>query len=118
MAFRTDRINSEMRKSIADIIENKLKDPRKTEMVSVMRVEVAKDLKTAKVYISVYGEKNRAEATFNAIVNAAGFIRRELSLAFNEIRTVPSLEFRRDESLEYRQRIDSILGGIKSGDDN
>ena len=118
MAFRSDRINSEMRKVIADVIENKIKDPRKTEMVSVMRVDVAKDLKTAKVYLSVYGDKDRADATFNAVVKAAGFIRRELSIAFSEIRTVPSLEFKRDDSLEYRQKIDSILEGIKSGDDN
>lgn len=51
MSFRSDRLNSEMRKVIADIIENKLKDPRITEMVSVMSVDVAKDLKTAKVYL-------------------------------------------------------------------
>ena len=47
MSYRIDRLNSEMRKVIADVIDNKIKDPRVTEMVSVSRVEVAKDLKTA-----------------------------------------------------------------------
>ena len=59
MSFRSDRLNSEMRKVIADIIENKLKDPRITEMVSVMSVDVAKDLKTAKVYLSVFGDSEK-----------------------------------------------------------
>lgn len=45
MSYRIDRLNSEMRKVIADVIDNKIKDPRVTEMVSVSRVEVAKDLK-------------------------------------------------------------------------
>lgn len=118
MSFRTDRLNSEMRKVIADIIENKIKDPRKSQMVSVMRVEVAKDLKTAKVYLSIFGDVAKADETFSAVVNAAGFIRRELSLVFNEIRTVPALEFRKDNSLEYSSKIDSILEEIRNGDDN
>ena len=58
MSYRIDRLNSEMRKVIADVIDNKVKDPRVTEMVSVSRVEVAKDLKTAKVYLSLYGDKS------------------------------------------------------------
>lgn len=118
MSFRSDRINSEMRKVIADVIENKIKDPRKSQMVSVMKVEVAKDLKTAKVHLSIFGDKQKADETFAAVVKAAGFIRKELSLSFREIRTVPSLEFKRDDSLEYSSKIESILEDIKSGNDN
>ena len=60
MSFRTDRLNSEMRKVIADVIDNKIKDPRVTQMVSVTNVEVAKDLKTAKVYLSISATKKSA----------------------------------------------------------
>lgn len=118
MSFRTDRLNSEMRKVIADVIDNKLKDPRKTQMVSVTSVDVAKDLKTAKVYLSVFGEKDKIEPTFNAVKNAAGFIRKELSVAFSEIRSVPVLEFRLDNSMEYSSKIESILEDIKHNDGN
>jgi ribosome-binding factor A len=118
MAYRLERINGEMQKVIADIIENKVRNPQKTEMVSVMRVDVAKDLKTAKVLLSVYGDKERANATFEAIVRSAGFIRRELSNNFSELRTVPSLIFLRDESLNYSAKIETILEEIKSGNDN
>lgn len=118
MSFRIDRLNSEMRKVIADIIDNKLKDPRVTELVSVMSVEVAKDLKTAKVYLSIFGDKDKRESTFNAVQNAAGFIRKELSREFADIRSVPALEFKPDNSMEYSSKIESILEDIKNDDGN
>lgn len=118
MSYRSDRLNSEMRKVIADVINNKIKDPRKSEMVSVMSVEVAKDLKTAKVYLSIFGNKERIENTFQAVQKAAGFIRKELSVAFRDIRCVPSLEFFMDTSMEYSSKIESILEEIKNGDTN
>ena len=49
MNFRIDRLNCDMQRAIAEIIEHKIKDPRKTEIVSVTKVSVAKDLKTAKI---------------------------------------------------------------------
>ena len=118
MSFRSDRLNSEMRKVIADIIENKLKDPRITEMVSVMSVDVAKDLKTAKVYLSVFGDSEKCASTFEAVKNAAGFIRRELSSVFSELRSVPALDFKMDTSMEYSSKIDALLEDIKHSDDN
>lgn len=70
-------------------------------MVSVSRVEVAKDLKTAKVYLSLYGDKSKIDDTFAAVARAGGFIRKELSLAFRDIRQVPELRFIKDDSLDY-----------------
>lgn len=116
MSYRIDRLNSEMRKVIADVIDNKIKDPRVTEMVSVSRVEVAKDLKTAKVYLSLYGNKDKIDATFDGIVRAGGFIRKELSLAFRVIRQVPELRFIKDDSLDYSAKIESVIEEIKKND--
>ncbi len=118
MGYRGDRVNSEMRKVIADVINNKIKDPRKSEMVSVISVEVAKDLKTAKVYLSIYGNKEKYQSTFDAVVKASGFIRKELSIAFKELRSVPALEFKLDTSASYSAKIETILEGIKNGDAN
>lgn len=116
MSYRIDRLNSEMLKVIADVIDNKIKDPRVTEMVSVSRVEVAKDLKTAKVYLSLYGNKDKIDATFDGIVRAGGFIRKELSLAFRDIRQVPELRFIKDDSLDYSAKIESVIEEIKKND--
>lgn len=113
MSYRNERLNAEMRKVIAEIIENKIKDPRKTEMVSVVCVTVAKDLKTAKVVLSIYGDEDKKQTTFDAVVKASGFIRKELSIAFRDIRVVPSLEFKLDASSDYSAKIESLLQEIK-----
>ena len=116
MNHRTDRINSEMLKSISEIIRDKVKDPRVSEMVSITKVDTAKDLKTAKVYVSIYGDAEKSESTFNALKNCEGFICHELSLDFKYLRTVPHLNFIRDDTEEYGRRIDLILKGIKDND--
>ena len=54
MSYRIERINSEMLKSISNIIANRVKDPNVEGMVSVLDVNVTKDLKYAKVYVSVF----------------------------------------------------------------
>lgn len=113
MNYRLDRLNSEMQKSIADIIRNRVKNPHITEMVSVFRVDTAKDLKTAKVYVSVYGDPDKCDATFAALVGCAGFIRHELSVDFRDLRVVPQLTFIRDTSEAYSEKINAILEGLK-----
>lgn len=115
MNFRMDRLNGEMQKNISDIINNKIKDPRVAgKMISVLSVNCAKDLKTAKVYLSIYGEKSEAKKAFEAICRCAGFIRKEMSVYFNDIRTIPQLTFFLDDSMEYSAKIDSILEQIKN----
>ena len=113
MSYRNERLNAEMQKVIADVIENKIKDPRKTEMVSVLSVAVAKDLKTAKVFLSIFGDEDKKQATFDAVVKASGFIRKELSVAVRDIRCVPSLEFKLDTSSDYSAKIESLLQELK-----
>ena len=114
MNFRMDRINGEMQKNISDIIRNKIKDPRVAgKMISVLSVNCAKDLKTAKVYLSIYGDKTEAKKAFEGVCHCAGFIRNEMSVYFNDIRTIPQLTFFLDDSMEYSAKIDSILEQIK-----
>lgn len=118
MSFRVQRINSEMLKAIVEIIRNRIKDPRVSEMVSVMDVDVAKDLKTAKVYVSIYGDKEKAKSTFAALINCAGFVRHELSIDFKDLRIVPEIRFILDETMEYSQKISEKLEEIKRNDNN
>ena len=112
MSYRQERINSEMQKSISEIIRTKIKDPRVDNMVSVLGVSCAKDLKTAKVTVSVFGDN--AETTMDALKNCAGFIRKELSEELRALRTTPQLTFILDKSLEYSMRINQILEELKT----
>lgn len=118
MAYRSERINSEMSKSLTNIIINKIKDPRLSEMVSVTKVDVAKDLKTAKAYVSIYGDKDKVQSTFEALCRSSGFIRRELAQDFKDIRTIPEFTFILDTSMEYSQNINALLESIKKQESN
>lgn len=112
MAFRIERLNGEMQRSLSGIIQSKLRDPRITGMVSVTSVECAKDLKTAKVYISIFGEKDIKDETLAGIKASAGYIRKLLSEEFREIRTVPELTILIDNSSEYSENIETLLAGL------
>lgn len=110
MNFRIDRINSELQKSVSEIIR-RLKDPRISSMISVLEVDTARDLATAKVYISCYG--GDAKETLDALKKCAGFIRHELRNEYRELRSVPELTFLLDTSMQYGEKIDAILEGLK-----
>ncbi len=114
MSYRIERINSEMLKSISDIISNRIKDPRVDGMVSVLEVDVSKDLKYAKVYVSIYSDN--ADKTLRALNNCAGFIRKELSLDFKDLKSVPQVTFILDTSEEYSRKINDILKDLSVND--
>ncbi len=118
MNYRIDRLNGEMQRAIADIIEHRIKDPRVTELVSITSVNVAKDLKTAKVYLSIFGAADKVKLTFDTICKCSGFIRSELAKEFRDLRCVPELRFIMDTSMEYSKKIESILEGINKDEIN
>ena len=114
MNKRAGRLGSEMRKSLASIIATRMADPRVSSMVSVMDVEVAADLKTAKAFVGVFGDVEEKERVLVALRASSGFIRRELAKDFSQIKTVPDVMFFLDTTMEQATKIDSILEEIKS----
>jgi ribosome-binding factor A len=99
-SVRQSRINEEFRREIEDILTNSVKDPGLSAMVSIVRVEVTRDLSNAKAYVSLMGsEKERADS-LSAIRRAGGFIRKELASRIT-LRRVPSLVFVSDDSIAY-----------------
>lgn len=87
-------------------------------IISVTEVDVAPDLKSANVYVSIFDtDKAKAENTFQIIKENAGFIRFELSKIMRT-RTVPELRFAADTSMEYGAKIDKILNGLESKDND
>lgn len=109
---RTDRLSGEYQRDIYEIITKKLKNPLITEIFSVLRVDVARDLAHAKVYISVYsGSEEAKKRTFDAIAASAKQIRFELAKVSN-VRTVPELHFVEDRSMEYSDHINRLLKSV------
>ncbi|MBR5785569.1 MAG: 30S ribosome-binding factor RbfA [Clostridia bacterium] len=97
---RTQRIAGEMRRALSDIIQNELKDPRIPLVTSITNIKLAKDLKYAKIYISVFAGDEEKKAAIKALKGSSGFIRRALGQKMI-IRSLPELTFVLDESLEY-----------------
>lgn len=104
-----------MREEVADIILYRLKDPR-IGFVTVTGVDVTDDLKMAFVYISVLKEEEKKN-TLDILNSAKSFIRSELSKRLR-MRTIPSIDFRLDSSIEYGSKIDKLLDEIKKKDES
>lgn len=114
MRKRTDRLDSEYRKEISAILAGALKnkEPGLRGIVSVTEADVAPDLKTAKIYVSVYASTPEEKAqTLRIISDNAGFIRRELASVMRT-RTVPALTFSEDKSMEYGAKMDDIFAKL------
>ena len=115
--FRADRRNEEVKKTISEVIRE-MKDPRISSMTALTEVEVTKDLKYAKVKVSVYDEDEKKRvSSVEALNHAAGFISHELG-ARMRIRAVPSIKFTLDNSISYSVRISEILNELHKADGN
>ena len=113
---RGERLSGEFQKEISKVISTKLKNkyPELSAIISVTEADVAPDLKSAKVYISIFDiNEEKAKNSFDIIKSNAGYIRHELAQVMH-IRTVPELRFHIDESMEYGAKIDKILNGLDS----
>ncbi len=112
MTKRMEKVNSVMQQEIAKIIELELNDPRlENQIVSVLRVDTASDLKYAKVFLSIYGDKPK-QMVIDAIKSASGYIKKLLAPKL-KTRCMPELDFRLDDSLSYSQKIETLLKEIK-----
>ena len=99
-SIKNTRINGEVQKVLAGIIRGEIKDPRIHPMTSVVAVEVAPDLKTCKVYVSVLGDEKAREDTLRGLRSAEGYIRRQLAHELN-LRNTPEITFIMDQSIAY-----------------
>lgn len=107
-ANRIDRISEEVKREISRIIQREIKDPRLPDMVSVTHVKVTKDLKYAKVHISVLGDDEKKKKAILALKSAAGFIRHELGQNLL-LRALPELVFKLDDSIEQGIYISKLI---------
>ena len=111
-SVKNTRINGEVRRVLAEIIRGEIKDPRISPWTSVVDVEVAPDLKSCKVRISVLGDEEARKNTLDGLQSAEGFIRKRLAATVN-LRNTPELFFVMDQSIEYgvnmSRKIDEVM---------
>ncbi|MBS4207580.1 30S ribosome-binding factor RbfA [Bacillus sp. FJAT-50079] len=111
MSLRANRVGEQMKKELGEIITRKIKDPR-IGFVTITDVKVTGDLQQATVYISVFGDDEQKENTLKGLAKATGFIRSEIGQRIR-LRKTPEISFEFDESIEYGNKIETILKQIK-----
>ena len=112
---RTDRISEEVKREVSFIIQNELKDPRIAKMISVTAADVTRDLRYARVYVSVLGDENEKRDAIEGLRSAAVFIRREIGRRI-QLRYTPEIIFELDDSIEHGVYINKLINETLQGD--
>jgi ribosome-binding factor A len=107
MSQRTDRLDSQLQQELMGVMQREMKDPR-IGFATITRVETARDLGHARVWVSVYGTDAERERSLSALRDAAPWLRRRLGELLT-LRHVPELTIRLDESIASGDRVLRIL---------
>lgn len=93
-----------------------VKDPR-IGLVTITRVAVSEDYRSAKVYFSVAGTAEERERSMEGLTSARGYVRRELGRRIR-LRYTPEIIFKFDPSIEYAVRIGEVIRQLKKEREN
>ena len=107
---RLNRINEELKREISNIINYEVTNSNVTGMISVTGVKISPDLRYAKVSVSILNSKN-IKQTLAGLKSSSGFIRSRIAEKIN-LRVTPELVFELDDSMQYGEKIDTILKDI------
>jgi ribosome-binding factor A len=113
--YRNGRINEEIKKEVSNTIQNKIKDPRKSAMVSVTNVETTKDLSYTKVFVSIFGNELAKKETLQALKSSTGLMRKEIG-AHVKLRHVPQVIIELDETIDKAIHLEGLFNKIKETD--
>jgi len=109
--LRIEKIQELMKQEISKIILQELKDPR-IGFVTVTQVELTRDLRNAKVYVSLMGNEQQIKDCWVGLNSSLGYIRREIGQRIR-LRCTPEIVFQIDKSLDYSAHIQELLLKIK-----
>jgi ribosome-binding factor A len=112
---RPDRVAEAIREAVAMFLAEGVKDPRVTGLVTVTGVDVTRDLRHARVHVSIMGSESEKTATMEGLASVAGHLRAKLGRTLR-LRMTPELEFKYDASIAHAARIDSLLEQIRTDD--
>jgi ribosome-binding factor A len=111
---RPDRVAAAIKEEVARVLSRDAVDPRITgAFVTVTGCEVSRDLRTAKVYVSILGDDAAKLAARDGLTDLAPKLRGPIGRALR-LRAAPEILFRVDESVAYAARIETLLAQIKS----
>jgi ribosome-binding factor A len=111
---RPDRVAEAIREEVARYLQRDAQDPRLTStLVTVTAVEVSRDLRSAKVFVTIMGDEAQRAGVMAALADLAPQLRGPIGRALR-LRSAPELVFRADQSIAYAARIETLLSQLKS----
>lgn len=113
--YRIDRITEDIKRELI-LIMREVKDPRVSDMLTVVKVEVSNDLSYCKVYVSAVEGIEKAKESVKGLKSASGFIRHRLGESLR-LRKVPELKFIADDSIEKGFELFDKLKNIQYSED-
>jgi ribosome-binding factor A len=117
---RSERVAEGIREEVATFLTEDAKDPRLVGLVTVTGVDVTRDLRHAKVFVSIMGSDEEREATLEGLASAASHLRSRVGRALR-LRVAPEITFRYDESIARAAKIEALLAELREppppGDD-
>ena len=117
MSIHALRQEADFKRALSEVIRDCVKDPRLSGMCSITKVEITKDQKYAKIYVSVFDQEEEGrKASVEVLNSASGFIARELNSRVR-MRRIPALHFVLDTSIEYSVHISQMLREIMPQED-
>ena len=111
---RPDRVAEAIREEVATFLAEGVKDPRVVGLVTVTGVDVTRDLRHAKVFVSILGSDAERAATLDGLASVAGHLRSRIGRALR-LRLAPEIAFKLDESVAHAARIESLLAQLHEG---
>ena len=110
---RSDRVAAAIREEVANFLAEGVKDPRVTGLVTVTGVEMTRDLRHAKVFVSIMGEDSQRASTIEGLTSVQGFLRSRLARSLS-LRVAPEVQFVMDDSVARAARIETLLNQIRT----
>lgn len=107
---RSDRLRELFLQEISRLVAD-LKDPGLAGFVTVTGLDLSPDMKNARVYYSILGSALDRESTARALERSAAYLRSKL-LAKLDLKYIPKISFRYDETPERAHRIEALLNII------
>lgn len=112
MSYKQERTSKLIERELSNILLHETKDER-LKYVTITGAKLTNDFSIATVYYTILGDQEQKEATIKNLNDAKGFLKTQLGNNL-ELRKVPELVFKYDESIEYGNKIDDILKNINS----
>jgi len=111
MTMRQEKVQEQLVQEISELIRREIRDPR-VGFVTLTGAEITRDLRHAKVFVSVLGDETARVESLKALNKASGLLRGEFARRAH-LRVAPDLEFRFDEGIERGQRIFELLHSVE-----